>query len=55
MRSLDSRKYFVIGILLIGATLAVHGASPKSTAVVKGVSLSRTGGALEVKTSIIGR
>src|SRR6266516_2101906 len=49
MRSFDSRKCLAICTLLLATALAVHGASPKSAAVVKDVSLNRSGQSLEVK------
>jgi type IV pilus assembly protein PilQ len=49
MTSLYSRKCLIIGILLLGATFVVYGASPKAVAVVKDVSLSKAGQSLEVK------
>jgi type IV pilus assembly protein PilQ len=49
MTSLYSRKCLIIGIgILLLATFVVYGASPKAVAVVKDVSLNKTGQSLEV-------
>ena len=49
MRVFDSRKFLAVGALVLVATLAVNGASPKDTAVVKDVVFNNNGQSLEVK------
>ena len=49
MRVFDSRKFLAAGALFLVATLAVSGASPKDTAVVKDVVFNNNGQSLEVK------
>ncbi|MBI4474301.1 MAG: type IV pilus secretin PilQ [Acidobacteria bacterium] len=53
MRALDSRKFLLVGMLLLVSTLGVNGASPfrssQGTPVVKDVSFNTTGEVLEVK------
>src|SRR5262245_48841971 len=45
----DSRKFLLVGVILLISTLAVHGTTTKEGTIIKDVSFSNTGDSLEAK------